>query len=126
MFLAVVGVMTRFNVVSEEDPNWRALLKELDKDGQVLAEMVSKYHGGRPVKSREPEFIVMVNDVIDSISHGTQQDCSSEWGLAGTSALSWLSTFAISTTKIRTRWMAGKSSGILCAMHVATAHLQCI
>ena len=87
MAFIIVVAMTHFYVTPQDDVQWREELNKLDDDERLLHDLVSKFHGNRPVRARPPHLIFNSDDTTDYICEGTQPNNSSEWGLAGTSAL---------------------------------------
>ena len=52
MALAILIALTHFYIVEVDDIEWRATLKKLSDDERLLFNMVSDFHGDRPVRCR--------------------------------------------------------------------------
>ena len=57
--------------------------------------MVSKFHGGKPVRVRKPHLITNQDDETEFICKGKQVDNSSRVGLVATTALKTQSTLSV-------------------------------
>ncbi len=58
MALIIDVACTHSYVVASDDTDWRKFLNTLPDDSKVLYEMVSKFHGGKPVCVRKPHLIM--------------------------------------------------------------------
>ena len=87
MALIIVVACTHFYVVASDDIEWRQFLNSLPDDSKVLYKMVSKFHGGKPVRVRKPHLITNQDDETEFICKGKQVDNSSHVGLVATTAL---------------------------------------
>jgi hypothetical protein len=95
MALIFVVATTHFYVVANEDTEWRQFVKTLPDESKQLYEMVSKFHGGKPVRVRSPHLITNQDDETEFISKGKQVDKSSHVGLVATTALKTQSTLSM-------------------------------
>ena len=95
MALLIVIAMTHFYITDEDDVGYRAKMKELSVDELVLSDMVSEFHGNRPVRARAPHLIITVDDTTTFATEGTQPNRTTEIGLVGTSALSSSRTLSL-------------------------------
>ena len=68
MALIIVVACTHFYVVASDDTEWRQFLNSLPDDSKVLYEMVSKFHGGKPVHVRKPHLITNQDDETEFIA----------------------------------------------------------
>ena len=57
MALIIVVASTDLYVVADEDIEWRQFLSSLPEDSKLLYNMVSDFHGGKPVLVRKPHLI---------------------------------------------------------------------
>ena len=62
MALIIVVASTHFYVVADEDIEWRQFLSSLPEDSKLLYNMVSDFHGGKPVCVRKPHLITNQED----------------------------------------------------------------
>ena len=95
MALLIVVSMTHFYVTDDDDVAWRGMMKKLSNDERLLCDMVSDFHGNRPVRARSPYLIITVDDTQDFATEGTQPARSSEMGLVSKSGLSNSRTLSI-------------------------------
>jgi len=72
MALIIVVASTHFYVVADEDIEWRQFLSVLPEDSKLLYNMVSDFHGGKPVCVRKPQLITNQDDQTEFICKGTQ------------------------------------------------------
>ena len=95
MALVIVVATTHFYVVATEDTEWRQFLSTLPEDSKLLYNMVSDFHGGKPVRVRSPHLITNQDDETEFICKGKQEDKSSRIGLVATTALKTQSTLSV-------------------------------
>jgi hypothetical protein len=86
---------THFYVVASDDTEWRKFLNTLPDDSKVLYEIVSKFHGGKPVRVRRLHLITNQADKTEFICKGKQVNNSSCVGLVATTALKMQSTLSV-------------------------------
>ena len=110
MALLIVIAMTHFYVTDDDDVAWRSMMKQLSNDERLLCDMVSNFHGDRPVRARSPYLIITVDDTQDFVTEGTQPARSSEMGLVSKSGLSNSRTLSIKHVCDSSK-MDGRSEG---------------
>jgi hypothetical protein len=81
MSLLIGIALMHFYVVDVDDVAWRDMLKKLDEDERMMHEIVSQFHGGRPVRCQNPHLLLGVDDTTDYACEGIQPERSTEWGL---------------------------------------------
>ncbi len=57
MALIIVAAYTHFYVVANENIEWQQFLSSLPEESKLLYNMVSNFHGGKPVRVRKPHLI---------------------------------------------------------------------
>jgi hypothetical protein len=95
MALIIIVACTHFYVVASDDTEWRKFLNTLPDDSKVLYEMVSTFHGGKPVRVRRPHLITNQDNETEFICKGNQVDNSSCVGMVATTALKMQSTLSV-------------------------------
>mgnify|MGYP006192601003 FL=1 len=95
MALIIVVASTHFYVVADEDIEWRQFLSSLPEDSKLLYNMVSDFHGGKPVRVRKPHLITNQDDSTQFICQGKQIDNSARVGLVASTALKTQSTLSV-------------------------------
>jgi len=95
MALIIVVAATHFYVVADEDIEWRQFLSSLPEDSKLLYNMVSDFHGGKPVRVRKPHLITNQDDSTQFICQGKQIDNSARVGLVASTALKMQSTLSV-------------------------------
>jgi hypothetical protein len=91
----IVVATTHFYVVADEDTEWRQFLKTLPNESKQLYEMISKFHGGKPVRVRSSPLITNQDNETEFICKGKQVDKSSRVGWVATTALKAQSTLSM-------------------------------
>ena len=89
--------------VAEEDVEWRQQISELSNEDRLLYDMVSDFHGGRPIHVRPDYLIFNSDDTKHFATEGIQPSNKKEWGLISTSALGTTGIIQHTTGKTRTR-----------------------
>ncbi len=89
----IASIMTRTSAntfgpmeITNKDTEWRQFLTPPD-ESKLLYEMVSNFHGGKPVCVRSPHLITNQEDDTEFICKGKQVEKSSHVGLVATTAL---------------------------------------
>ena len=95
MALVIVVACTHFYVVANEDTEWRQFLSTLPEDSKLLYNMVSDFHGGKPVRVRKPHLITNQDGQTEFICKGKQIDKSARVGLVASTALKMQSTLLV-------------------------------
>jgi hypothetical protein len=95
MALIIVVASTHFYVVADEDIEWRQFLSVLPEDSKLLYNMVSDFHGGKPVCVRKPQLITNQDDQTEFICKGTQINKSACVRLVASTTLKTQSTLSV-------------------------------
>jgi hypothetical protein len=95
MALIIVVASTHFYVVADKDDEWGQFLSSLPEDSKLLYNMVSDFHGGKPVRVRKPHLITNQDDQTEFICKGKQIDKSARVGLVASTALKTQSTLSV-------------------------------
>jgi hypothetical protein len=95
MALIIVVASTHFYVVADEDIEWQQFLSSLPEDSKLLYNMVSDFHGGKPVRVRKPHLNKNQDDQTEFICKGKQIDKSAHVGLVASTALKTQSTLSV-------------------------------
>ncbi len=93
--LVIVVACTHFYVVANEDTKWRQFLSTLPEDSKLLHNMVSDFHGGKPVRVRKPHLITNQDDQTEFICKGKQIGKSARVGSVASTALKTQTTLSM-------------------------------
>ena len=116
MALLIVVALTHFYVAEVEDTEWREFITKLSPEDRKLYDMVSDFHGGKPVRYREPHRLFGCDDSTEFATEGTQPNDSKKVGLVGKSSLITAGTRSIfhTDTSKKNRGMRVKRHKITC------------
>jgi hypothetical protein len=95
MALIIVVASTHVYVAADEEIEWRQFLSSLPEDSKLLYNMVSDFHGGKPVCVREPHLITNQDDQTEFICKGKQINKSARVRLVDSTVLKTLSTLSV-------------------------------
>jgi hypothetical protein len=96
MALISVVASAHIYIVANEDIKWQQFLRSLPEDSKLLYNIVSNFHGGKPVHVRKPHLITnQQDDQIEFTCKGKQINRSARVGLVASTAFDLQCTLSL-------------------------------